>query len=353
MDYSSFLSNKLIMDRPAGFEPSKLSSRLFDFQRDIVQWGLRRGKAAFFEECGLGKTLQQLEWMQQVCNDGVFDGTGLILAPLAVADQTKREGEKFGYDVNICESQADVRSGINITNYEKLHKFEPHKFDAVALDESSILKSYDGKFRNLLIESFRNTPYKSCWTATPAPNDYMELGNHAEFLGIMSRTEMLATFFVHDGGDTSKWRLKGHAQEDFWRWVCSWAVNIKKPSDLGYDDGNFILPALHINECVVDCEAKQVGMLFAMPASTLQERRAARRGSLDARVKYTADNVNRNNDSCVIWCDLNDESAQLTKLINGAVEIKGSDSNEHKVKAMLGFADGSINRLVTKPSICG
>lgn len=352
-NYTEFLASKRIVSTTAGITISEgaVNNKLYPFQRDLVRWALKKGRAALFCDCGLGKTPMQLEWANHVCRQ--TDGHVLILAPLAVSQQTVREGRKFGIAVNPCRGQEDLREGINITNYEILHKFQPETFAGVVLDESSILKAYDGKTRTEIIEAFRQTPFRLACTATPAPNDYMELGNHAEFLGVMSRTEMLATFFVHDGGDTSKWRLKGHAEEKFWEWVASWAVVMRRPSDLGYEDGGFILPPLDITEHVVAGGTPPEGSLFALEARTLEERRKARQASIEERVSKCAQIVAETNGPFLVWCDLNRESELLTKAIPGAVEIKGSDSPEYKEKAMLDFASGEINVLVTKPSIAG
>ena len=357
-DYTRFLQGKKTVVKSSGFEVDKdeLNSMLFGWQKDIVHWALKKGKAALFEDCGLGKTPQQLEWANQV-----YEYTRenvLILAPLAVSKQTKREGEKFGIEVNICRSQADVKPGINITNYEMLEHFDPDKFAGIVLDESSILKSFTGKIRTQIIEAFASVPYKLSCTATPAPNDYMELGNQSEFLRVMSRTEMLSTFFVHDGGDTAKWRLKGHAEDKFWEWIASWAVVIEKPSDLGYEDGEFILPKLNMFEHVVEVDEiieMADGQLSLVPniAQTLNERRAARRNSMEGRVKKAAELANNSNEQWLVWCDLNAESEMLTKAINKAVEVKGSDKSEHKENAMIDFAESKIKDLVTKPSIAG
>lgn len=226
-DYAKFLEGKALYDAPTGLSIiGDLNKELFEFQQDIVRWALRRGRAAIFADCGLGKTIMQLEWARCVMGDV------LILAPLAVAAQTVREGAKFGIKVNRCQSQKDVKPGINIANYERLESFDASKFTGVVLDESSILKSYDGKTRSLIIEAFARTPFRLAATATPSPNDYMELGNHAEFLGVMTRAEMLAMFFVHDGGETQKWRIKGHAKDTFWKWVCDWAVMVRNPEEL-------------------------------------------------------------------------------------------------------------------------
>lgn len=348
-EYHRFLASKRVTIQPSGVSipTSNIHPMLFPFQRDIVRWALKLGKACIFAECGLGKTLMQLEWARHL------GGKCLILTPLAVAAQTAREAEKIGIKAQVCRSHNDVIDGINIANYERLHKFDTGDFKSVVLDESSILKSFDGKTRNQIIHAFGNTPYRLACTATPAPNDYMELGNHSEFLGVMSRTEMLSMYFVHDGGNTSKWRLKGHAERKFWEWVASWACVIRRPSDLGYDDNGFILPELKIHEKVIESGMPSEGMLFAMPAETLQERRGARRASMGARVEEAARIANGTDRPVLVWCDLNGESASLTKAIPDAVEIKGSDSPDHKESAMTGFSDGSIRVLVTKPSIAG
>lgn len=352
MNYADFLNAKRIVDPPTGFEPNgSINPALFDFQKDVVRWALRRGRACLFEDCGLGKTPQQLEWANRV-----VEKTGknvLILCPLAVARQTEREGKKFGIEVREVPSSDDVKPGISVTNYEKLHRFDPSAFTGIVLDESSILKSYDGKTRTEILNCFSRTPYRLACTATPAPNDLMELGNHSEFVGAMSRSEMLSMFFVHDGGDTSKWRLKGHAESDFWRWICSWAVNIRKPSDLGYADENFKLPELHIEEHVVQASHSMDGFLFALPASSLEERRNARSVTIHERAQVAAELANATDDPWLVWCNLNEESSVLRKLIKGAVEVRGSDSQEHKENSMRGFSDGSIRCLITKPTIAG
>src|SRR5699024_9701000 len=308
-------------------EKDELHDTLFGFQRDIVKWALKRGKAAIFAGTGLGKTLMQLEWAKQI-HERTKDNV-LILAPLAVASQTAREGLKIDLTVHLVRQDEDVQSGINIANYEILHKLDLRKFNAIVLDESSILKNFTGKVRNQIIDEFKYYDYKLACTATPAPNDHMELGNHAEFLNIMTRTEMLAMFFVHDAGETQKWRLKGHAKDKFWEWVANWAVLVTKPSDLGYEDGAFDLPALNMHEVVIESDADD-GHLIPVQAETLSERRKARRESLEERCQNTADMVNATDEHFLVWCDLNDESKRLKELIPDAVEIKGSDKLEHK-----------------------
>jgi superfamily II DNA or RNA helicase len=326
---------------------------LFPYQQDIVRWSLAKGHAAIFASCGMGKTRMQLSWA-----DHVHEHTNkpvLVLAPLAVSSQTAKEGETIGIKVKECASQGDVVNGVNVTNYEKLHKFDLTAFYGVVLDESSLLKSFDGKYRNLLVEGFRNTPFKLACTATPAPNDHMELGSHAEFLNVMSRTEMLATFFVHDGGDTALWRLKGHAEDEFWKWVASWGVMIRKPSDLGHSDKGFELPELRIKNLSVHAEMKAAdGDLFPLPASSLSERRQARRASMNERVDEAIDLVSsKPNEQWLIWCDLNPEGDALAKGIKDAVQVAGVTPELKRVDALNGFAEGRYRVMVSKPGICG
>lgn len=349
MEYEDFLKEKDIVDRRTGFEPTDINPMLYDFQAVITRWACRRGRAAIFADCGLGKTPMQLEWANQV-----YKHTGkpvLILAPLAVSKQTKREGEKFGVNVQICESQIDIINGINITNYEKLHKFDPGSFAGIVLDESSILKSYTGKFRNFIIEAFRATPYKLACTATPAPNDFVELGNHSEFLNVLSRPEMLSLFFINDTSDVGTWRLKGHGEEKFWKWLCSWAVMLSTPSELGFDDGGFILPSLNIKEHVIEFGKALEGTLFPQKAETLNERRQARRESIKEKIEAIKGIVTPD-DQWLVWCDLNRESEEISKAI-GAFEITGSQDNETKENAMMGFSSGDVRLIVTKPKIAG
>ena len=351
MDYETFLKKKEFENVLSGFDidRSKLHDTLFDFQRDIVKWALKKGKSAIFAMTGLGKSLIQLEWARQV-----HENTGnnvLVLAPLAVASQTVREAKKIDLSVHHIR-QNDSTDGINITNYEQLHNIDLTKFGAVVLDESSILKSFTSKTREQIINAFKDFDYKLACTATPAPNDHMELGNHAEFLNVMSRTEMLSMFFVHDAGQTQKWRLKGHAEDKFWEWVANWAVLITKPSDLGYDDGAYDLPPLNMQEIIVEGKANEDELVPTF-AQTLSERRQARKDSLEERVQKAADLVNATDEQFLIWCDLNKESELLTDAIDDAVEVKGSDTAKHKEKSLLGFSDNEIKRLVSKPQIAG
>lgn len=357
MDYLQFLETKKQVAISSGFEKPKerMNPSLFEWQKDIVFWALKKGRAALFEDCGLGKTIQQLEWAQSVSD---FCGKPvLIVSPLAVAEQTKREGQKFGYAVNVVRDQKQLVDGINITNYEILDHFDCTVFGGVVLDESSILKNFTSKTRTQIIEAFQKTPYKLSCTATPAPNDFMELGNQAEFCGVMSRTEMLATYFVHDGGDTSKWRLKGHAQDKFWEWLATWAVVLTNPSDLGYDSGGYNLPEMVTIQHVVRTSENIIDdnySLFSGIAQTLNERRNARKNSLNGRCELAANLIAENPDEqWLVWCDLNSESETLKNLIPNSVEIRGSDSPYDKADRLNGFTLGDVRCLVTKPSIAG
>lgn len=354
LDYQEFLARKAIIDLPTGFGavPS-LPSCLMPHQRDIVAWGLKRGRPAVFAGTGLGKTLIELAWGQAIHK--LTGGNVLLLTPLAVAAQVVREGIKFGIECKQVASHDDVASGINVTNYQKLQHFDLTKFVAVILDEASILKSIDGHYRSMLIEKCKVIPYRMVATATPAPNDFMELGNYAEFLGVMSYTDMLSTFFVHDGGETQKWRLKGHAESPFWKWMASWSVMLRKPSDLGYDDGAYLLPPMVQHQHTVGVEYApnmDTGLLFPLEARTLKERLSARKDSVSDRVKMAAA-ITPMNEPVVWWCNLNSESAALTKAIHGSVEITGSDTEEDKERKLLWFVDGKYRVLVSKPSLCG
>jgi len=352
-EYLEFVRNKQLEADAVGFEadPSRFG-KLYDFQQDILTWALERGRAAIFADCGLGKTPIQLKWAEQVTMH-----TGqpiLIVAPLAVANQTHREAAKFNVSpARVCASQDDVGEGVNITNYEKLHHFERSAFGGIVLDESSILKSYDGKTKQRIVSFAEPIDYRLACTATPAPNDYTELLTHAEYLDIMSRKEVLATFFVQDGNTTTSWRLKGHAEEEFWEWVASWCVALRGPQDLGYPAGKFDLPKLNIQSRTVDSGWKRDDMLFGGVAETLDDQRAARDASLDQRVEETASLINDSDEPWIVWCGLNKESEAVTRAIPDAVEISGSDSEQHKRDAMLGFQRGDIRVIVTKPSIAG
>lgn len=348
-NYDSFLAGKLHRAPSTGLEAiPPLNEQLFPFQQDIVRWALKKGRAAIFADCGMGKTAMQLEWARHV------PGRVLVLTPLAVARQTVQEGVKFGIPAEYSRGEYSPDSKIVVTNYEVMDRFNLGNFDGVVLDESSILKAFDGKTRNLIIESFKDHRFKLACSATPAPNDFMELGNHAEFLNVMSRTEMLSMFFVHDGGETQKWRLKGHADDAFWRWMCSWAVNVRRPSDLGYDDGAFILPPLNIRQESVRASKTLDGYLFPVQAATLQERIQARRDTIRERAEKTAELIkSRPGEQWLVWCNLNAEAQTVCELIEDAINVEGSDTPEFKSGTMLAFSEGKVPVLVTKPSIAG
>lgn len=352
--YHDFLARKAISDPMTGIpSPPRLPEKLFPFQRDITNWALRRGRAAIFAGTGLGKSFMELSWADAVYRETRRDI--LHIAPLAVSAQLAREAAKFGFDARQVKSAADVRPGVNITSYQKIEHFDLSRFGGVILDESSILKNSNGAFRNLLIEACKGIPFRLAATATPAPNDFMELGNHAEFLGVMSYTDMLATFFVHDGGETQAWRLKGHAEDEFWRWMASWAVMLRKPSDLGYANDGYDLPPLRYEQHTVAVDyapSVETGFLFPMQANSLSERIAARRDTVADRVKRAVD-VTPTDRPFVWWCNLNSESEMLAKSIPGAVETKGSDSDDVKERKIMDFIEGRTRVLVSKPSVCG
>ena len=354
MEYTDFLQNKLVRTLPSGIEvpESQLNSNAFEWQRYCTSWALKRGKAALFEDCGLGKTLQQLIWADEI--NKAIKKPVLILSPLAVAPQTKAEGVKFGIDVNICETSADVKNGINITNYEKLEKFDSQEFGAVVLDESSILKSYMGKTKRLIIEKFKGTPYRLACTATPAPNDLMELLNHAEFLGIMRSNEALSIWFIADQTQSGKYRLKKHAAKDFWQWVSSWAMCISKPSDIGFSDEGYILPELYENDVVVNSSTAATAFtdIARQVDTSATGYHKERRRTLKARYERTAELV-KSNEQFVVWCGMNDEADELKRIIPDCVEIRGNDKAEKKESAAMSFIKGNIRVLISKPSIFG
>ena len=349
--YQDFLSRKAITDPATGLKGvPPLPEALFPFQRDIASWALRRGRAAIFAGTGLGKSFMELAWGHAVASE--TGGMVLLMAPLAVSAQMLREAVKFGVPAKIARSQGDCAPGINITNYQKLPHFDVSQFSGVILDEASILKSVDGHYKEMLIAECASVPFRLSATATPAPNDFRELGNQAEFLGVMSHTDMLATFFAHDGGETQKWRLKGHAENEFWRWLASWSVMLRKPSDLGYSDAGYELPPLNRFQHVVESDRPPNGMLFALPAETLQERISARRDTITERVAKAVA-ITPTDRPFVWWCNLNAESEALARAIPGAVETKGSDDDETKERKLVGFSEGRIRVLVTKASVAG
>lgn len=346
MEYAEFIASKRKAATFDGVAPGEMHPELFDWQRRVVEWALRKGRAAIFADCGMGKTFMQLEWASHVPGDVV------LLTPLAVGAQTEREAARFGIDARVSRD-GERAAKITIINYEKLHKLDAGAYAGVVLDESSILKSMDGRTKNDLISMFAATRFRLACTATPAPNDHMELGNHAAFLGVSTMPEMLATYFCHDGGETSVWRLKGHAVDDFWAWVASWAMMVRKPSDIGFDDDGYVLPPLNMHVHEVKADIKREGELFAMPALALDEQRKARRATLEARVMAAADIANAANDQILVWCELNDESDALRDAIHGSKAVSGSDDDDVKATRMTDFAAGDLRCLVTKPKIAG
>lgn len=346
-DYARLLASKrfVVLASGVSVDEADVHPALFPFQRALVRWACRKGRAALFADTGLGKTLMQLEWARLVGE------RTLIVAPLGVAHQTVREARRIDLDVTYARSQAEATGALTITNYEMLSHFDAAAFDAVVLDESSILKALDGKTRTRLTEMFADTPYRLCCTATPAPNDITEIANHAEFLGVMRRVDMLASFFVHDD---EGWRLKGHAQEPFYRWLASWAMAVRKPSDLGaFSDDGYDLPALSIEPVWVDADYVPDGQLFFTELKGIGDRAAVRRGTLDKRVAAAAALVNADDEPWIVWCGLNEESSALAAAIPGAVEIMGSDSPDDKAAKIEAFSTGQYRVVVTKPRIAG
>lgn len=350
-DYREFLAKKKQFNVVAGFEVDDIDYGLFDFQQAIVKWACKRGRAGIFADTGLGKTAMQLAWADQVMRE--TGGRVLILAPLCVAQQTVAEGDRIGIDVEYARKGDDSKGMIVITNYEMMDYFNPADYVGVVLDESSILKSLSGKIRTSLIENFHKTPYRLSCTATPSPNDFMELGNQAEFLGVMTRTEMLATYFIHDGGDTSKWRLKGHGKTRFWEWMATWAICIRSPADIGFDGSLYALQGLEIHQHYVEAQFIPDCQLFPVVAQTLSDRRSAKRASLDDRVNLAADIAGSSDEYFIIWCHLNDESSELKKLIPNAEEVYGSLDLDEKESRINRFSSGSSKFIITKPSITG
>lgn len=365
MDYESFIERKAQVSGYHGFDAIELPDSLFPFQKDMVSWALKKGRSAIFASCGLGKTIMQLVWAHNVVRK--TSKPVLILSPLAVAFQTERESRKFGIE-SFVSRDGCVSSPITITNYEKLHLFKANDFIGAVCDESGVLKSYDAVRKNAIIDFMRKMPYRLLCSATPAPNDYVELGNSSEALGELGHVDMLNRFFRNNNNTSDmkgryrghhtprvwegkQWRFKGHAEMPFWRWVCSWARAIRKPSDLGYDDAAFELPPLVENEHLIDTVNLPEDMLFAMPAIGLQEQRAERRRTIDERCKKAMSlSCNKENQS-LIWCHLNDEGDLLEKIVPDAVQVSGRDSDEQKELKFKGFISGDIRVMVVKPKI--
>lgn len=357
MDYTDFLDRKTQGGADSGFSPLWMPDFLFDFQSALVEWAITKGRAAILADCGLGKTAMGLTWASNVARK-----TGkpvLYLTPLAVGAQTVREAEKFGIEASHVRD-GSINGHIIVTNYEKLHMFNPSDFGGVVCDESSILKSFNGTRKTEITAFMRKTPYRLLQTATAAPNDFIELGTSSEALGYMGYMDMLNKFFKNDlnnsaqgrmGGQVIKWRLKGHAEIPFWRWVCSWARSVRKPSDIGFDDSAFVLPPLTEVDHVVEANTMADGMLFALPAQGLKERRDEMRRTITERCEKTASLVNDTGEPALVWCNLNDEGDMLEKLIPDAIQVSGSDSDESKESKLEAFSRGDARVLITKPKI--
>lgn len=346
--YEDVILSKVRTKQEDGFQADLSASALYPFQRELTEWALRLGRAAIFADCGLGKTPCQLYWADRVAEH--TGGKVLILAPLAVAEQTVREGQKFGLEVH--RGHAGDTGRITVTNYARLHYYRQDDFAGVVCDESSIIKHHDGETRKAITAFLQPIRFRLLCTATPAPNDYMELGTSCEALSVMRRVEMLSQFFFHDGGETSQWVLKGHAESPFWRWVASWARALRSPGDLGHKDDRFTLPSLDMEQHVIKSKP-QPGRLFVVEALTLEDQRAERRETIDERCAMVAEIANANDRPFVAWCSLNQESEELAKRIKGAVEVRGSDDDDEKAAKLLGFSAGAIRCIVTKPSIAG
>ena len=357
MNYYEFLNNKNNFKISQGFNISKdeLSDKLFEWQKVCVCWALKKGKSALFEACGLGKTFQQLEWANQICKK--TGGNVLIVAPLGVAHQTaNEEAPKLNLKVNLIRTTKEIKKGINITNYEILDQIDTSRFVGVVLDESSILKNFTGKIRTKITNCFKDTPYKLCCTATPAPNDYMELLNHAEFLGLMTTAQALSIYFINDM-KTGSWRLKGHATDEFWKWVCSWALNIEKPSDIGFDNRGYNLPKLNEHEEIVDVDVINDDLtqgLFRDIQMSATSFYKEKKKTINARAKRVKEIINNSpNEQYLIWVDMNEEAEVLKKLIPSAIEVRGSDKISFKEEASKKFKNGEIQILISKPKIFG
>ena len=358
-DYSEFLRNKSHDTTFSGFEPVYMPGFLYPHQAFLADWAVQKGKAAIFADCGMGKTPIALVWAQNVVEK--TNGRVLILTPLAVAAQFVHEGEKFGISVTRVQPGAELpSSGVFVCNYERLAHLSPTDFAGCVCDESSILKNYSGARKTQITQFVRKMKYRLLATATAAPNDYHELGTSSEALGYLGYMDMLNKFFKNTmnnsasgrhRGEVIKWRLKGHAERPFWRWVCSWARAARMPSDLGFDDGDFHLPQLEENVHIVEVSTKASGMLFDLPAAGLQEQREERKRSIKDRCERMAELANKEASQVMGWCHLNDEGDLLESLIPGSVQVSGKDSDEAKEEKLLGFQSGKYRVLITKPKI--
>jgi len=352
-EYRAFIARRAVDGQKLGFTPKPINPMAKDHQIAALDFALNRGKSAAFLDTGLGKSFIELEFARQCAEE--TGKPSLILTPLAVAGQMVREGQKFGIDARQIREQADVGAGVMVANYERLPKLDPSSFGAVVLDESSILKSYAGQTRARIQDAFRDTPLKLAATATPSPNDHTELGNHAEFLGVMRQQEMLSKWFINDTSTASQdWRLKGHAQEDFWQWVASWSRCATLPSDLGGDDAGYILPEIdrRIHEVAADRTEDTAGLLFRIPEMSATSFHQEKRLTLRQRCERAAE-LATHDKPVTVWCETNEESALLAKMIPDAREVHGSLDPDKKEELLLGFADGDFRVIVTKPKLAG
>lgn len=369
-DYAEFLARKSQANTMDGFTPYPMPSFLMDFQSHMVDWGVRMGRCAWFEDCGMGKTIQQIVWADQIVRH--TNGRAIIWCPLAVAEQTIREGSKFGIEVRLAVPGQIGPAGIYVANYEKIHLFDASDFVAAVCDESACLKNFKGVRRQQITDFMRKMRYRLLCTATPSPNEFIELGTSSEALGYLGYMDMLSRFFKNDQGnsikastyrhkgksfsqldDNAKWRFKGHAEQPFWRWVCSWARAIRKPSDLGFDDDKFILPPMIERQHLVEARSRPDGMLFALPAVGLDEQRDERRRTVTERCEKAAALVYGTGQPAIIWCHLNDEGDMIERMVPDCVQVSGADSDDAKVEKFMSFIDGRARVLVTKEKIAG
>ena len=358
INYKEFLRSKHVAAKPSGFESGELPSAMFPFQADVTRWACRQGRAGAWLQTGLGKTIVQLSWAEQVHRH--TGGNVLILCPLAVAKQTAREGVKHGIKtpVKVCRSGLDVEPGISVTNYQMLKHFNGDKFAGVVVDESDILADFTGTTKRMICDKFRKAMYKLDCSATPAPNDYMEIGNHSDFLGVLPSNDMLSRWFINDLSEAGKYRLKDHGKEDFWRWISTWACVVAKPSDLGYEDGAYDLPPLSIHQHLVEVDhvdGREDGMLFRMPTMSATSMHGELRRSTETRASKVLDLVDSldNREPALIWCHTDYEADALAERIPDAVEVRGSHTVERKEQALEDFQLGKIRILISKPGICG
>ena len=354
--YKKFIEDKSQWAAGDGLKPKELPGFLFDFQSYLVDWALRRGRSAIFADCGMGKTAMELAWADQVIRS-----TGkpvLLVTPIAVGPQIVQEGEKFGIEAKRSrDGSIDGSSCVWVTNYEQLHKFDPSMFAGVVCDESSAIKDFKSQRKSIVVDFMRTVRYRLLCTATAAPNDFWELGTSSEALGLLGFRDMITTFFRqettkdHHGWGRTKYRFRGHAEEPFWSWVCSWARACQSPADLGFDGSRFVLPPLNETEIVVEAKKQREGFLFSLPARDMNEEREERRRTIGERCEVAAEIASRVDGPVVIWCELNAEGDELRKAIPGSVEISGACSDDEKEEALIGFSNGSIKRLITKPKI--